>query len=246
LVTSRVQQAIRNGKPILLVELPGNSMELAQAAASGGADSVIAQLNNEHPVTHTYTGGLELELNQLRDFVNTLSIPVGVHVGAQARMTRDEWTKVLELKPDFLTASVVVIPPYLLKEQSTAKILYVPTGLPLDHYRSLGSFESLMALSFEAMSQTQPDPQVRFNALDVVNLDAVVRLSPVPVLFRASQDMEPEDVALVLERGCVGLILDPGFTGPSAEHYKLTTETFARALAGARRRSRFLGYSPWG
>lgn len=245
-MSSRLQQKIREGKPVVLVELPGNSIELASSAAEGGADSVIAQLNNEHPVTHAYTGGLELEYNQLKEMISAVGVPVGLHIGSQARLTKDDWEKISELGIDFIASSVITLPPYVLGQNNLQKIVYIPAGLPFEHYRTIGSFDSIIAISFEAMSQTQPDPQVKFNVLDVLNLDAVARLSAVPVFFRASQDLEEDDIHLLINRGCTGLIVDPGFTGATPEHFKMTTEFYKSAIAKVKLRPRFLGYSPWG
>ncbi|MEM0118226.1 MAG: hypothetical protein QXV32_07245 [Conexivisphaerales archaeon] len=243
---SKIQQRLKDGKPLVIVELPGNSMELAQAAADAGADSIIAQLNNEHPVTHTYTGGLELEAAQIREMVSQLKVPLGLHLGSQSRITKDDWARISELGVDYIAASIVSLPPYILGLNSLNKIVYLPTGLPFEHYRSIGSFDSIVAVSFEALSQTQPDPQFRLNALDLLNLDTVSRLSPVPVLFRASQDVEEEDVRFIIERGCSGLIVDPAFTGPTPEHFRMTTEFYVKIVSASKPRPRFIGYSPWG
>lgn len=243
---SRLQQKLREGRPLIIVELPGNSMELAQAAVEGGADSVIAQLNNEHPVTHTYTGGLELEGAQLKEMVNSIAVPLGLHLGSQSRITKDEWFIINELGVDYVAASIISLPPYVLGMNSLNKIVYLPTGLPFEHYRSIGSFDSIVAVSFEAQSQVQPDPQFRLNALDLLNLDTVSRLSPVPVLFRASQDIEEEDVKFIVSRGCSGLIVDPAFTGPTPEHFKMVTEFYSKIVSSLKQKPRFIGYSPWG
>jgi len=243
---SRVQQKLREGRPLVIVELPGNSMELAQAAVNGGADSIIAQLNNEHPVTHTYTGGLELESAQLKEMVQQIPVPLGLHLGSQNRISKDEWSVISELGLDYVAASIISLPPYVLGMNNLSKIIYLPTGLPFEHYRSIGSFDSIVAVSFEAQSQIQPDPQFRLNALDLLNLDTVSRLSPVPVLFRASQDIEEEDVKFIVSRGCRGLIVDPAFTGPTPEHFRMVTEFYAKIVSEIRQRPRFIGYSPWG
>jgi hypothetical protein len=79
-----------------------------------------------------------------------------------------------------------------------------------------------------------------------VNLDTVVRLSGVPVLFRASQDLEQEDVLIMIERGCSGLILDPAFTGSTTEHFRSIVGTYSETLKGVRKKSKFIGYTPWG
>lgn len=242
---SRLRRVLHGEGPALVVELTGNSMELARAAQEAGADSVIGQLHYEHPVTHTYTGGLELEMNQIREMAAGLAIPVGVHVGNQSRLTRQEWEELLRAGLDYVCANIAAAPPYVLSDGGVPKILYVRVGIPVEQYRGLGTFEGLEAILFEPLSQVQPEPQVRFNALDVVNTESLSKACPLPVLFKASQDLEPEDVGLLMRRGCGGLVLDPGYTGSTAEHFKVTTEIFRKALVGTKR-PRFMGYDLWG
>lgn len=242
----RINEKLRESKPLVIVELPSNSLELARAAVEGGADSVIAQLYNEHPVTHAYTGGLELEASALKDMVEQLSVPVGLHLGSEGRVMKDEWKKIAEIGIDYIAASIISIPPYVLGQNDLSKIIYLPTGLPFEHYRSIGSFDGIIAISFEASSQTQPDPQFRLNALDLLNLETVSKLSSIPVLFRASQDVEEEDIRLIIARGCSGVIVDPAFTGSTSEHFKSTTQFYSNALMQMKKRPKFLGYGPWG
>ena len=245
-VTSRLRQLLNSEKAVLVVELPSNSTELAEGAVAGGADSILVQLNNEHPVTHSYTGGLDLETAQIRVMCQSSKVPVGLHIGTQGRLSKEDWIKATQLGLDYIATSILTIPPYMLADDSVEKMLYVPTGLTLEHYRSLGTFEHVVAISLEALSQVQPDPQLRFSIVDFLNLETVLRLSGVPVLFRASQDLEQEDVALMISKGCSGLVLDPAFTGSTPEHFRTVVSFFSSAISNSRKKSKFIGYSPWG
>ncbi|MEM3185273.1 MAG: hypothetical protein QXQ39_01150 [Conexivisphaerales archaeon] len=241
-----IYSLLNSGVPVLIVELPANDIELAKAVSDAGADSVIAQLHHEHPVTHSYTGGLELEKNILAEIRKEIAIPLGLHIGNQARLNKREWEELQSLDVDYLCTSLANTPPYMLADRKLAKILCVGTGIPVEHYRAFATFPALAALLFEPLSQLHPDPQVKFNVLDIVNMDTLVRVSPLPILFRVSQDVEHEDIQLMIERGCRGIVLDPGYSGSTVEHYKLTTEAYHKAIKAYSKKSTFMGYGLWG
>jgi hypothetical protein len=227
---SRLQAAINAGGVALLVELPSNSSELAQVVEQSGADSLLLQLFNEHPVTAAYTGGPDLEAQQIKDLLSSLKLPVGIHLGNQKTVTKEDWEQVVGLGFDYAALGVARIPPFVMRDGRLPLIPYVHAGMPFEYYRVLSRYEHVMALSFETSSQVQTENANKFSVVDLVTLSLVSNLSDKPVIFRVSQDVSGDDVMMLVDSGCAGLLLDPAFTASSAENFKGFTSQFREAL----------------
>jgi hypothetical protein len=243
---SRLQAAMNAGGPVLLVELPNNSAELASVVEQGGADSLLLQLFNEHPVTSAYTGGPDLEAQQIRDILSTLKIPVGIHLGNQKFVEKVEWEQVTALGFDYASISVARLPPFILRDGRLPLLPYVHTGMPFEYYRYISRFENVIGLSFETSSQVQADGANKFNVMDLVTLQLVTTLSEKPVIFRVSQDVTGEDVRSLMDAQCGGLLLDPAFTASNSEFFKAYTAQFREAIDALKKKTVFRAHFPWG
>lgn len=244
---SRLQAAMNAGGLALLVELPSNSAELASAVEQGGADSLLLQLFNEHPVTSAYTGGPDLEAQQIKDLLSTLKLPVGIHLGYQKVVTKEEWEQVVTLGFDYAAIGVSKLPPFVLRDSRLPLLPYVQPGMPFEYYRVLSGYDNILAFSFETSSQIQSEGANKFCVLDLVTLSLVTKLSDSkPVIFRVSQDVAGDDVQSLVENGCRGLLLDPAFTASNAEFFKTYTAQFREAIDALKKKTVFRAHFPWG
>lgn len=244
---SRLQAAMSSGGLVLFVELPGNSAELARVVEQSGADSLLLQLFNEHPVTGAYTGGPDLETPQIKDILSTLKLPVGIHLGNLKTITREDWEQVVALGFDYAAIGVTKLPPFVLRDRRLPLLSYVPPGMPFEYYHALSEYDNIIALSFETSSQVQTEGTNRFNVVDLVTLTLVSKLSGgKPVIFRVSQDVTGDDVQGLFDAGCRGLLLDPAYTGASADFFKVYTEQFREAVDAVKKKTVFRAHFPWG
>jgi hypothetical protein len=235
---SRLQAAMSARGLILLVELPSNSSELSSVVEQGGADSVLLQLFNEHPVTSAYTGGPDLEAQQIKDLMSTLKLPVGIHLGNQKVVTKEEWEQVVSLGFDYAAIGVSKLPPFVLRDGRLPILLYVQPGMPFEYYRVLCGYDNILATSFETSSQVQSEGANKFSVLDLVTLQLVSKLSDTkPVIFRVSQDVSGDDVQSLVDNGCRGLLLDPAFTATNAEFFKAYTAQFREAIDALKKKT---------
>ena len=230
-----------------MVELPSNSAELAQAAEQGGADSILLQLFNEHPVTSAYTGGPDLESQQIRDLASILKVPVGLHIGNQNMISKDDWELVVKLGLDYAALAVSRTPPFVIRDGRLKVLSYVQPGMPFEYYRVLSEYENILALSFETSSQVQTETPNKFSVVDLVTLSLVSKLSgSKPVVFRVSQDVSGEDVQSLVDSGCRGLLLDPAFTANNADFFRNYTAQFRESLEALKKKTVFRAHFPWG
>jgi hypothetical protein len=244
---SRLQAAMSARGLVLLVELPSNRAELSSVVEQGGADSVLLQLFNEHPVTSAYTGGPDLEAPQIKDILSTLKLPVGIHLGNQKVITKDEWEQVIALGFDYAAIGVSKLPPFVLRDGRLPLLPYVQPGMPFEYYRVLSGYDNILAVSFETSSQIQSEGANKFSVLDLVTLSLVSKLSDTkPVIFRVSQDVAADDVQSLVDNGCRGLLLDPAYTASNPEFFKAYTAQFREAIDALKKKTVFRAHFPWG
>jgi hypothetical protein len=232
---------------VLLVELPSNSAELSAVVEQGGADSILLQLFNEHPVTSAYTGGPDLEAQQIKDLLATLKVPVGIHLGNQKVVNKEEWEQVVALGFDYAAVGVSKLPPFVLRDGRLPLLLYVQPGMPFEYYRVLSGYDNILAISFETSSQVQSEGANKFSVVDLVTLSLVSKLSDTkPVIFRVSQDVAGDDVQSLVDNGCRGLLLDPAYTASNADFFKAYTAQFREAIDALKKKTVFRAHFPWG
>ena len=221
-------RAICSGRNPLLAELLQAEMELARACEEGGADALVVPLLGE------YSTNLEYEASMIKDIVSTLSIPIGVYIGSSIKEL--EWEAVMDLGIDFVSAFPNNLPPFAAFDERVDKLIYVPSGLSVEVYRSLSSVEGVVSLVYIPSSQMKGDRP--FNMLDVMNLGIISRFSFKPVIFKVAHDVRPEDVPLLLKWGCNGLMVDPSMGGTGPDSHREVISRYKEALKGRSERFR--------
>lgn len=193
---SKIRAVCSSHSP-LLAELSRAEFELAEACEEGGADALIVPLRGEYFTT------LEYDLEVIREVISKSSIPVGVYLGSLVKEL--EWEAILGSGVDFVSAFPNDLPPFAAFDGRVDKLLYVPSGLSIEVYRSLSLVEGVISLVYVPLSQMSRDRP--FNLLDVINLEIIARFSFKPVMFKVSRDVRPDDVQSLLKRGCSGIVV---------------------------------------
>ena len=218
---SRIR-AVCSGHNPLLAELFQAEVDIAKACEEGGADALVTPLLSE------YSANLEYEASIVKDVISAVNVPVGAYLGSNIKEL--EWETVLDLGIDFVAAFPNNLPPFAAFDDRIDKLIYVPSGLSVEVYRSLSSVEGVVSLVYIPSSQMKEDKP--FNMLDVMNLGIISRFSFKPVLFKIAHDVRPEDVPLLLKWGCSGLMLDSSMGGTGPEAHKEVVSTYKEALRG--------------
>lgn len=218
---SRIK-AICSGHNPLLAELFQAELDLAKACEEGGADAVVIPLVGE------YSANLEYEASMIRDLISVLGLPVGAYIGSSIKEL--EWEMALDIGIDFIAAFPSNLPPFAAFDGRIDKLIYVPSGLSVEVYRSLSSVEGVVSLVYVPTSQMKED--MPFNMLDVINLGIISRFSFKPVILKVAHDVRPKDVPLLLKWGCSGLMVNPSIGGSGPETYKEIISKYKEALRG--------------
>lgn len=218
---SRIR-AICSGHNPLLAELFQAEPELAKACEEGGADALVVPLVSE------YSANLEYEASIIRDMISILGLPVGAYIGSSIKEL--EWERALDIGIDFVAAFPNNLPPFVAFDDRVDKLIYVPSGLSVEVYRSLSSVEGVVSLVYIPSSQMKGDKP--FNMLDVMNLGIISRFSFKPVIFKVAHDVRPEDVHFLLKWGCSGLMVNPSIGGAGPEVHREMVSKYKEALRG--------------
>ena len=146
---------MRPGSPTLLVSLPANDVELAQAAVDGGAEGLKVHLNVQRAAAKVRFGTFTEERAALERII-ALGLPVGIVPGDEAAMaTPGELSALAAMGLDFADAYLSAMPAWMLAQDD----------LPI--MAAVGHDDMPHPERLRALAQL---PQVRMTEHDVIQL----------------------------------------------------------------------------
>ena len=213
----------------LVVSLPANKPELAQAALDGGADAVKVHIN----VWHAASGNLFGNFEQNRAFLTRLvemagKKPVGLVPGAaDAFITEEERTALEELGIDFFSCYSEHLPAFMLKSRKLTKMVALhdtyETILPAVKNSEIDVVEaSIMPTSLYGT------PLTYFDLLQYRRICEAVRQ---PVLIPTQKAIRPEEVFALKDAGCKAVMIGANvMRDQSAEACYEATKEFRKQI----------------
>ena len=233
-----VERTLKAGQPTLLVSLPRNDLELAQAAIAGGAQCLKVHLNVHHHASGTHFGALEDEGPALEEIVN-LGVPVGVVPGAGAAMvTEQDMRRLDEMGIDFFDVYVHDLPGWMLEMETSLSAMIAlsyfqkDTGFSLDPYAR--ECDLIEASIVEPDGYGQP-----LTAEDLGQYRQIATRYPdLPVVVPSQRHVRPERVAELLGVGVRGILIGAIVTGREPAGLAAATRRFREALDTAQRSER--------
>src|SRR3712207_2114021 len=98
---NRLLNTLRTQEFTLLVSLPRNDVQLAQAAVRGGAQGLKVHINVHHYASGTHFGSLKEERDNLERIMEAAGdIPVGIVPGGTPFATPDDFAALAQLGID--------------------------------------------------------------------------------------------------------------------------------------------------
>jgi putative N-acetylmannosamine-6-phosphate epimerase len=218
--------------PRLIVSLPANSPELAEAAAEGGADALKVHLHVEHEASGTQFGGLEEERDALSAILG-LELPTGVVPGAgDALPTREEMNELAAMGIDFFDLYARDMPTWLISfDKMTRAIALDEAATPED----VGELESMGFEMLEVAIVPHEGYGRPLSVADLAAYRAIRRATSLPIIVPTQRAIDPGEVSvLVREVGVNSVMIGAIVTGREPEPLRAATEEFAAALAACR------------
>jgi len=193
-------------KPLtLIVHLPENSVEMAQAAEASGADALL--------VTH---GEDEEEI------LKAVSIPVGLDVD---KALPKQVEKKLELKFDFLNFHPDVLEHY--GKLKKTKIVALDDTFTLDKLMNIGD-KPIDGIDAAIIPINQEGRELIVG--DLQNYIAIALSSDLPVIIPTQRSIRVSEVPIIWDTGVKGLILTKVVLGDDTKSLIKTVKEYRAAI----------------
>jgi len=217
-------------RPVLVVSLPRNEVQFAEAAQAGGADAVKVHINVHHHASGTLFGSLAEESEALEAIVQ-VGLPVGIVPGAEAAMaSSDDMKKLDEMGIDFFDAYVHQMPAAMLQMKTQMSRMIALSHRQRGTDFSLGPYAAWCDL-IEA-SIIEPDGYGQpLTVADLCDYAAIcTAYSDIPVLVPTQRYIRPDELSILTNGGIRGIIIGAVVTGDELTRIEQTTRHFADVL----------------
>jgi len=218
-------------RPRLIVSLPGNSPELAKAAAEGGADALKVHVHVRHEASGAEFGDLAQERGALEQILS-LGLPTGVVPGAGDRLpSRGEMQALAAMGMDFFDLYAHDMPAWLVDFPGLTRAIAIDQtwrAEDLAEYAALG-FELVEAAVVPHEGYGRP-----LSAADLATYLRVRKATKLPIIVPTQRALRPEEAGLLVGRaGVNAIMIGVIVTGREAESLGAATARFAAAVASA-------------
>lgn len=222
-------------RPRLIVSLPENSVELARAAAEGGADALKVHINVRHDASGTQFGSLAEERERLEEIL-AVGLPTGVVPGVAASLpSREDMAELARMGIDFFDLYVHDMPVWMTRVEGMTRTAAIGHDTPLE------AIPELEKLGFE-MLEAAVIPHEGYGAAlsvsDLAGYQRIRRATQLPIIVPTQRAIEPGDVPALVGIGLDAIMIGAIVTGREPGGLRAATEQFSSALsAGAGRGS---------
>lgn len=218
---------------ILLVSIPRNAVELARAAAEGGADAIKVHLNCEHFASGTSFGSWADEKHVITEIRKAVDLPLGLVAGAEELPAAEDLPDIRRVGFDFWDLFAHHTPPEYLDWEEMAHMMAV------DPHWNPEMVQDLVRMGVHAIESSiipKTDYRTRLNARDLAQYAALCRAAQVPVVVPTQKAVRPDEVQYLRRAGANGIAIGAVVTGHEPEELRQTVRAFRRAIDAMPRR----------
>jgi hypothetical protein len=229
--------------PTLIVSLPDNSLDLARAAAAGGAHALKTHINVHHDASGTHFGPLEQERPRLQAILDAVNLPVGIVPGVTDPLRRDELETLADMGFDFVDTFAHCFPAWLIGDaappprgvslEPPPAVNQMTRVMAIDSTYTLEAAASLAAVGMEVLEAAViPHDQYGrpLTAADLALYSRLAQAVPTPIIAPSQRRFEPQDVAHIVAAGITGIMIGAIVTGVEAAGLEAATRGFRAAL----------------
>ncbi len=228
---NQLSNQLSNNDWTLLVSLPRNDVELAEAAFRGGAQGLKVHINVEHFASGTKFGSFEEEKSKLQKIVQVAqehSASVGIVPGGSPFATRNEFAELAQLGIDYFDAYPAEAPGWVFEQDDLDIMLAAFHGATNEELMSL---EELGMTLCEASIVPHNDYGTPLNALDLARYHDLAQTISTPFIVPSQKKLLPEDQPLLQRAGARGVLIGAIVTGRDATSIEAATRSFSDATS---------------
>lgn len=190
---SRIEELMKTKKMVLIVSLPENSYEMAEAAWLAGADAIKVHINVFHRASQNNFGTLESEKKVFEKIIKNSPVPVGIVIGEETAVAETLVDDVKAMGFDFISLYAHYTPTVLATNRNgLGNFLAVNYTYSFEEINILSN--SFVADILE-MSIVQPEGYgERLNARDLAKYEYISKMSKIPTVVPTQRLVYPSDV----------------------------------------------------
>jgi len=211
----------------LIVSIPRNDPDLAIAAAKNGADAIKVHINVGHYASGTQFGTWEQEKENIKNVVDSASIPVGLLPGQDQIATPEEVKEAREMGIEFLDAFAHSMPLYLWNMKNMGYMLAV--NMEYDS-RMIKNLEYAGMNALEATILPHEEYGKRLNLRDLALYRKLALSTSCPVIVPTQKDIKLEELFMLRKMGIRGIVIGAVVTGKTVEGIAEVTGKFRKAI----------------
>jgi len=222
---TRTIDLLRSG-PTLIVSLPDNRLDLAQAAAAGGAQVLKLHINVHHDASGTHFGSLEEERPRLEEIRSAVDLPIGIVPGVTAVPSREEIASLADMGFDFIDTFAHCFPSWLLDFPRMTRAMAIDATYSVEAAAGLArvGMEILEAAVIPHAEYGQP-----LTAADLALYSRLAAAVPTPIIVPSQRRLEPHDVGRLAGIGIHGVMIGAIVTGIAPQTLETATRAFRTA-----------------
>ena len=221
-------------QPTLIVSLPKNSVELAEAAIAGGADALKVHIHIHHEASGNQFGTLAQERPVLEQILK-LGLPTAIVVASgEAMATPEEMAQVQTMGFDAFDAYKEHLPAWMFSLSGIAKMVAI---LPETRPEAIQQLEAFGTDIIEAAIVPSSGYGKPMMLEDLLCYCALRETTSLPIVIPTQRKIGPAEVPLLFKT-CRpnALMIGAIVTGSESDSITRTTAKFKQALLDLPRR----------
>lgn len=211
----------------LVVSCPVNNYEYVKAAWENGADAVKIHLNVHHHASGTDFKSLKEEYEFVKRVLEDSPVPVGVVVGGNPLVVREDFPNILKESFDFLSLYAHDATYNVLNQNKITRMLacnYEYSDAEISAFESIG-------VEILEVSVMYPDMYGSpLSAKDIIKYHHINKLVTIPTLLPTQKKILTSDLPALKEAGFNGIMIGAVVTGKDLDTYSETIRAFRNAI----------------
>lgn len=215
-------------RPTVLVSLPENDPELAEAAVAAGADGVKVHLNVSHRASGNAFGDVDAEAASIEKIAD-IGVPVGAVPGQDLATIERTLPRLDDLPLSFADAYAHHLPANA-NDRTDLPIWVAPSD---DYGREeIVGLRALPAAAVELSVVPKDRYGSRVSARDLATYADIASRIDRPVVLPSQLELTPEDGATLLDHGITNFLLGVIVTGDDPAGLEQAVGEFVDELSG--------------
>lgn len=216
---------LNSNKMTLIVSLPENKLEFAQAAVKGGADALKVHANVYHQASGNNFGSIMEQKEVFEEIIKYANVPVGLVPGAQLYASKDEIKIVEEIGFSFLSMFAHYMPLYMI-DSNLDKMVAINETYDIHHIKALNKIK----VDIIEADVLPDDRRENIHLFDLMRYGRIIENVDKPVVVPTQRIIKPDEVKFLYELGVKAIMIGAIVTGNSIEDVEKTTRLFREAI----------------